>query len=593
MRKNIIQIMAAATFLCLATNAAAIPARKKPIQVTQPDGSIITVIKQGDEFSHKVTDMNGNLLVKDTDGFYRAASESPYTTTSKRSMVKAKRQATGKIRHNSRISLGSSRFLVVLVEFDDLRFSETDPTAGFRDLMNKKGYSSTRSTGSALDYYSENSSDRFNPTFDIVGPVTLSKGYKYYGENDIYDEDMDPDGAFFEACQMLDASVDFRQYDHDGDGYVDNIFFFYAGHNESEYDDEDTIWPHAWTFQANFESKKLDGVYLDSYACTSELSEIYDDNGSHQGSELCGIGAFCHEFCHVLGLPDFYDINYDDDNSYYEGPQEYYDIMQSGSFNANGKTPPYLSALERIMLGWMDEPQEWVKSGSYTIRPVEENVAFKTSTTNNGEYFLYEARSGKRWDSELEPGLLIYHIDKSSNKVGKYTAKYLWDNWEEMEDAGINSKKDHPCMLIVNSIEDAYYIDDVPFPGYNKVTSFTDKTKPAAKMWNGKATGFNLSEIKESNGIVTLKFSNENDKSLDDYGICYISSPASGTVSAGQSITLEIGGLTDGLTGTVWKVDGASVSGSWTATAGSHIIEAHNTYSSGKTEIIEKKVTVK
>ena len=36
------------------------------------------------------------------------------------------------------------------------------------------------------------------------------------------------------AVELLDDEVDFSQYDTDGDGFVDNVYVFYAGRGEAD-----------------------------------------------------------------------------------------------------------------------------------------------------------------------------------------------------------------------------------------------------------------------------------------------------------------------------------------------------------------------
>lgn len=55
-----------------------------------------------------------------------------------------------------------------------------------------------------------------------------------------------------------------------------------------------------------------------------------------------GIGTFCHEFSHCLGLPDFYDTNY---NGHFGMAS--WSLMDSGSYNDDGYTPIGYSAYEK------------------------------------------------------------------------------------------------------------------------------------------------------------------------------------------------------------------------------------------------------
>ena len=143
------------------------------------------------------------------------------------------------------------------------------------------------------------------------------------------------------ALDAVDDEVDFSKYDFDDDGTVDTVYFIYAGYGQADTGDETTVWPHQSILQGMVGSKKLlDGVYVNPYATSQELK-----GGSHyyyQDGELAGIGTFCHEFGHVLGLPDLYDPNY---NKQCITPNEW-SIMDQGSYSGDSNCPPLFSAYE-------------------------------------------------------------------------------------------------------------------------------------------------------------------------------------------------------------------------------------------------------
>ena len=131
------------------------------------------------------------------------------------------------------------------------------------------------------------------------------------------------------------------------------------------------------------------------------------------------------------------------------GTTNLYDVMSNGSYLDNGKCPPYFSAVERNMLGWMPAPEIMTSSGAFNLPPVQENAAYKVLTENDGEYFILEARNGEGWDVALpDSGLLVYHVDQSNNNVSGYTASYLWENTNK-----INVYYGHPCYYIVTDTD--------------------------------------------------------------------------------------------------------------------------------------------
>lgn len=495
MKKIFFAVLAALVF---SYSASAIVASKKPITYTQPDGSVITITLQGDEYEHWAVTPDGTKLYPHPDGFYRT---SPVQVPSM--VVPSMRTRNNSAVGNTSLALGEHKFLVILVEFKDVKFTLSNPKQAFENLLNERGYSQNGATGSCFDFYYEQSNGQFIPSYDVYGPATLSKNVSAYGGNDYYGNDKDPDGAFAEACTILDDEIDFSEYDQDHDGYVDNIFFYYAGYNEAEGGASNTIWPHQWSLEYYHGNEKHDGVRLSSYACSSEYK------GS-SGKRMCGIGTFSHEFGHVLGLPDFYDTDYSSNGQAY--PLEDYSTMDSGSYNNEGRTPPYFSALERYMLGWMNEPEELVYTGNYSMLPIRNDKAYRLETTNPGEYFYFECRDNEGWDRYLPgSGMIVYHVDQSNNRVsGNYTANYLWEYTNS-----INAYSSHPCYRIIRA-KDSGALNYWPFPGAGKVYTY----KP--KIWNGTVLDNEFSSISFDGESVSFRFKGDDSDVLAASGISYI-----------------------------------------------------------------------
>lgn len=466
--------------MCIAKAAIADIARPGIHKYTQPDGTVVNIEIHGDEFFHWTT-IDGKTVSLDDSGYYRPESEAKLQA----------RRAAGVERRNESINrvssdlkpFGTKKFLVLLVEFSDLTFSVSDPKTKFYNMLNKTGYSENGGIGSARDYYIDNSGGLFTPEFDVVGPVQLDYPYSTYGRNNSSGSDIDPQRAIYEACLKADPMVDFSKYDLDGNGYVDNVYVFYAGAAESNGGSSDTIWPHQWS--VFYYDCRCDGVKIVRYACSAELTYGI-------GSDMCGIGTFCHEFGHVIGLPDLYDTDYSKN-----GQAEHlyqYSLMAGGNHNSNGRKPPYLNCVERNLLGWMDKPEEWTSSGNKSIAAIQNNVAYYSKTSMDGEIFIYETRSGTGWDQAVSPGLLIYHLDQSNRSVGGSTPASKWASRDQ-----INTIGSHPCFYIVKATDYVY-----TFGGDSGKTSFTKQSNPGAIDWNNCFIGHNLTNIKYANGVTTL-----------------------------------------------------------------------------------------
>ena len=139
---------------------------------------------------------------------------------------------------------GSPKALVILVEFQDVKFKTSDPVATFTHyLKGADGEEAPEANnayvtkgmvnyGSVSQYFKDMSQGQFKPQFDIVGPVTVSKNSAYYGGN-TGRTDANFAKMIAEACKGVSDKVNFADYDLNNDGYVDLVYVIYAGYSES------------------------------------------------------------------------------------------------------------------------------------------------------------------------------------------------------------------------------------------------------------------------------------------------------------------------------------------------------------------------
>ena len=442
-------------FILFALKTGAVPAYPYPVTITQPDGTTLTIRLYGDESRKIRTTDDGYIIKQDTNGLYTyavrdkdgliVASDKLAQDSDKREqkdrnflsdalkytdLYKDVSQRPQKIKAVSSAPFysgfprtGSPRSLVILVNFKDVSFVTPGPQDAFDRLLNQENYSENGGTGSARDYFRVSSYGQFNPQFDVVGPFTLPQDMSYYGGNDAYGDDKRPAYMVVDACQAAKASgVDFSIYDTNGDGYVDNVFIYYAGYNEAEYGPESSIWPHRWAVQPGQNYLNLptsvifDGKIVYDYACTSELK-------GNTGSTMCGIGTFSHEFGHVIGMPDYYHTLED------KNTLNNWHIMDSGAYLNGGKTPPAYSAYDRFFLGWLT-PGELRAPGNESLYPLVQSIsaienaekqAYLLSAASHNldggnpvprEFYIMEYRQKTGWDAFLPAeGLLFWHID--------------------------------------------------------------------------------------------------------------------------------------------------------------------------------------
>ena len=585
---------------------AANPAYPGRIVVTQPDGSRITLQIHGDEWGHWITDASGNVVEKGEDGFYHLVEGATQESMAQAAAISRKVRRTvmaQAARDGEHVAVGQKRFLVILCEFSDVKFSTASVNREVTSLLNEAGYSKNGATGSARDFYYESSNGYFEPIFDVFGPVTLSHNMKYYGGNDSQGNDLRPEDAVKEGCKLLDDQIDFSNYDNNRDGVVDMVFMIYAGYGEADTGRSDTIWPHQYYVDGAY-----DGMNLHKYACSNELAA----QGPLAG-KLDGIGAVCHEFGHAMGLPDFYDSDYTTNGN--AGGMYDFSTMDAGCYNNASRTPPFFNTEERILLGWVKESEaftDFIADGPVTIpeyRPDQgSTVAYRTQTDMEGEYFVYECRGSQRWDSGLSGhGLMVYHVDKSMREVTirgnyTYTAHDLWTYWESTN--AINENGKHPCCYVIVAKDQSNlnyaphyyqgygnYYDadghDCVFPGTGNVTRYRPKS------WNKVESEISFTDIAFTGSASTFTVSGV-PTPVSNLDFPVIWNP--GNYTAGSQLQLALlvpSASTYKYNSITWYMDGDVVEGtSVTLTSGQHLIEAVVEISAEKRDIVTLEVKV-
>ena len=539
-------LLALVAFFCqmALTPVLAVKASPFPIKITQPDGTQLTIRLHGSEFNHYQTTEDGYVLKADSKGFLtyatvntagvlvasnviaknvnsRTTTESQFLKSINQITVqqsvqstvqKSKMLLTGADKPRRAYPLnGSPKALVILVNFSDQSFSVPNPQTSFQNLVTQSGYSANGGTGSAKDYFMASTYGKFAPDFVVVGPVTLPKPLNYYGQNDVSGQDSLPANMIVDACKAADAAgLDFTQFDTDGDGYVDNVFVYYAGYNEAEGAAANTIWPHRWSISSAGITTGItfDGKKIEDYSCTSELKGT-------SGTNMCGVGTFCHEFGHVLGLPDYYDTS---GSSSYIATLETWEIMDYGPYLNGGCTPPTYSVWDRFFLGYLT-PQQISTAADITLNPLYQGTTPPANTDNqcyliastthnlNGaapnpaEFFLVEYRKHTGWDTYLGQnidskgnlttipgdGMCVWHIDYLQS---------AWDNNSPNNYTGATQTKNSHMRVYLQPLS-----GQTTTPGTTFSTgSFTPTT------WSGTNLNKPITSIAMTSSNVTFKF---------------------------------------------------------------------------------------
>lgn len=516
------------------TAANAVPAKKLQKVITLANGTQVSVELRGDEYlswwegtdgtAYRTTATDENVFEAfDLEAQKPAAAARRARTEQGRVARLARVKNSLKGADDKMRGLGGDHItykgvkkgLVVLVDFKNMKFADGHDLEYYKNVINGKDFTNEEEgyVGSVRDYFLAQSNGQFELDFDVVGPVTMSKNYGYYGGDSQYQKDEKVYEMIKEASDAIQDQVDLKDYDWDGDGEADQVFFLYAGLGQASSTNASTIWPHESELRywpcgvLSYSTGKIN-----TYACANELQP--ETQGSSRYISA-GIGTICHEFSHCLGFADMYDTT---------GGGGYgmsvFDVMDQGSYNGNGFVPCNYTAFERIYAGWveaieLDAPAtvKDMKSVSDYGRPF---IMYNYKNTN--EYFLMENRQNTGWDEGLygSNGLLITHVNYVPSRWANNTVNA--------------STQKIQCCTVVNAdgsreISNTLSLQGDLYPyeskGVTMNNEFTDDSEPAAKLYNKNtdntyALGIPITQIKRSKGSISFLVCGGDDNNVID-----------------------------------------------------------------------------
>lgn len=471
--------------LLSALSIEAVPALKTKKKVTLKDGTTVELTLCGDEHYSFYTDEKGNACQLLENGQLKMLTDEEVTSTwTARKKQREEKAGTGNARRSARrlgksnATIGKHRGLVILVQFTDVMFVTPNPQQTFQRFFNEEGYHEGGMSGSVRDYFLAQSYGQLEIDFDVVGPYTTAREMAYYGGT--Y---RDPDGEIINdnhpeqmIAEAVDAAhesgVDFSVYDWNKNGEVNQVFVIYAGYAEAQGADENTVWPHEYKLAAVHAQRVYNGVTINTYGCSSELRGA-------RGNTMDGIGTACHEFSHCLGLPDMYDTNKQQNFG-----MSFWDVMDSGSYNDNSRTPAGYTSYERWFSGWMEPTELKSLTAINDMKPLattpEAYILYNEK--DKDEYYLLENRQPIGFDAGLYGhGLLILHVDYSEN---------AWNS------NNLNTQSTHQRMTIIPADNEltlrSKSLAGDPWPGISNNTALTNYTTPAATLYNANKDGQKL-----------------------------------------------------------------------------------------------------
>lgn len=339
--------------------------------------------------------------------------------------------ASGAYATNDIPRTGTIEYPLILVDFINRPFTLRDTLAlidRYEKLFNEQGYSGTSpiihngeifygATGSVSDYFRDQSYGQYIPKFKIIGPVHPSKGYAYYGKGT---QDTNVSELIREICRLVieNGLADLSGYARNGT--INHLSIIYAGRGENyENADVNTIWPHASIIDIDSRNDPViykSGIQKIRYACTCEL--FWDSDSIPDG-----IGSFCHEFSHTLGLPDFYNTS-SESESISNASMGYWSVMDYGMYENGGFSPVGYTAFEKYSLGWLDI-EEIDYPAIYSLneigsKPEPEagiHSAYRLNTGYDDQFIILENHIRTGWYKyQASQGLMVTAVNYDNNR---------------------------------------------------------------------------------------------------------------------------------------------------------------------------------
>jgi len=559
-------------FIIFATVSHAVKIHPSASLIRQSDGTYLTVRGFGYHDFYYFTTTDGVLLFRQGTDFYvaevaedgtlkpteilahetgtRTAAELEAVRIQKRSRFNEYVNRNAERAKSLREPLGANTTLlphtgnpkvpVILVEFSDEKFTVNNPKAVFDKYLNgMELFNKTTDPemgmnyGSVKRYFTDMSFGHFSPDFEVYGPVRLPNTLKYYGAGSSSSEKMNE--LFRDACSAIDADTDFSQYDSNNDGNIDLVYIIYAGYSESfAGNSSDCIYPKSGTLSGGI---TFDGKTLCRYGVNNELNGTPADQEAN-GVLINGIGLFCHEFSHCMGLPDLYPSPGTIAERCINQNLDYWDLMDAGEYTYNGYRPTEYSGWERERFGWMtidtlkspcDVTLATLSAGGKAYRILNDN------DESGKEYYIVENVQKTGWNKSLPGhGMKVYHIDyddymfsvggcRVNNTAGHprmsiiaadgiFMPEYFVS--ETIKEGATEIEKELNADLVAKyggtQITPQIYLAELAgdlYPGTGGATALTDETTPAAAwVYNGGFMGKPMTDIVEDTETKTVSF---------------------------------------------------------------------------------------
>lgn len=417
-------------------------------------------------------------------------------------------------------SFGTPRIPVILAQFADVKdslFYDTEDYGRWKENINPFFNGNADGTpfvvngfylASIKDYFKQQSDGQFVPEFVLLDPTTLMHDRKYYIDR--------RNSAFTtEALTAMAEQIDdVSQFDSNGDGIVDMAMVVFAGSSRNLTHVEDALW--AWENSLPTTVTRSDNTKM-TFACKVNIPNQFYEDGKHHAYIRPTIGVPCHEFCHALGLPDFYDTK-----SKKNCPgMDVWSLMDYGENLNNGYAPTNLNSVERDYMGWRSlevlDPE--TPRTLHLTALGEGGKGYKlVNAANPKECYVLECRNTNTKDCDYyllnssnwmngNMGLIIYH----------QTLDYTWDDntvnntltKQRMTISPANNQFDLLDNIVNTQGWDVYRneIRGHVYPGTSENTELTDTSIPSSVVFTGDVLGQPIYDIEmDEENHIHLKY---------------------------------------------------------------------------------------
>ena len=498
-----------------------------PARITQPDGTVIEVLRSGDEFHNWIHDERGFTIVQDHDtGFWCWAVNEGHRLVPEQIsewQLAGELVSTGYAIHlyepvllgiSPRENISDERYkekrdwfmyeiersgirspsvgiinsIVVFIRFQD--DTEFGPEALVLDEM---FHATGENVNSMYQYFWDASYGKlqvYSPFFPLPnGDLIVSyqsphlrsyfQPYNAITNTNGYQGGNNGTQRMQREHALLQAAINYIQdqvpttmvLDSDNDGYVDNVNFMIRG-DSGEW--ADLLWPHRWSLYSLY-------VYLHG-------KRVYDYNFNIENfTYVRGVGVLAHEFAHSMSLPDFYRYNNTDITPISRWCLMAQDNEPPQSINgyAKAKYTNWTTSVANIPV--------ITANGTYTLSPLsshETGHIYRINTPNaTNQFYIVEYRyeNAAYIDSNLwGSGLLVYRVRNGTNgnSNGPPDEIYVY--------------RPNGTLTVSGDIEQAFYSLQ---SGRTSINSFTN---PMPFLENGQSGGLNIYNIGYAGDTITF-----------------------------------------------------------------------------------------